>query len=174
MRTILHFSIVLHDIGVALLRRAASGIADIREGLVAVQAAEFQRLAVEAEAFGVNSAVRKPKCEATAIRALPRISASTRSRREPDRQGPRVEMPGRSSIESVVPPPSVSDATLARTCPLCSFSAMSIVPSKGNVLRVAQITADRNGSWHRSGHLRVSILILAIETGPVTLSQTSR
>ena len=39
----LQLQLVLHDLGVALLRRAAQRIADIGEGLVTVEAAELQR-----------------------------------------------------------------------------------------------------------------------------------
>ena len=43
---------VLQDLGVLLLRGAAQGVAGIGEGLVAVEAAQLQRLAVELEALG--------------------------------------------------------------------------------------------------------------------------
>ncbi|MNV80386.1 hypothetical protein D3C71_1739870 [compost metagenome] len=40
---------VLQDLGIALLRRAAHGVADIGESLMAVEAADFQRPSVELE-----------------------------------------------------------------------------------------------------------------------------
>ena len=55
MRTI-DVQFVLQDVGIAPLRRLAESVADIGEGLMAVEAAQLQRLAVDAETFFVNSA----------------------------------------------------------------------------------------------------------------------